>query len=62
MSPCVNGASCCTLACALLPDDAGDAGVAACIADCDWTLSNHSAEWRLFSKGVADATPATAAP
>ena len=32
---CDDGYVNCILACALLPDDAGDAGVAACIADCD---------------------------
>jgi hypothetical protein len=32
---CDDGYVNCILACALLPDDAGDAGVAACIDDCD---------------------------
>jgi len=32
---CDDGYVNCALACALLPDDAGDAGIALCLADCD---------------------------
>jgi hypothetical protein len=50
---CDDGYVNCILACALLPDDAGDAGLAACVADCDSQYPQGKQEYEA-AVGCAD--------